>query len=119
MASVPSCRSTSASKDRKRSNENPADFSAGFFFGRYRAQRRSLLGFDQLDLVTVRILDEGNDRTAMLHGPGCARNLHALFGQLIAGGIDIRHIDRQMAKGRTELIRLLLTPVMGQLDHRV
>src|SRR6185312_332999 len=71
---------------------------------------------DQLDLVAVGILDEGDDGGAELHRARCARDLDAFLGELIAGGIDVRDTDGEMAEGRAERIGLLLVPIIGKLD---
>src|SRR6185437_5245844 len=71
---------------------------------------------DQLDLVAVGILDEGDDGGAELHRARCARYLDAFLAELIAGGIDVRDTDGEMAEGRAERIGLLLVPIIGKLD---
>src|SRR5579883_459209 len=75
--------------------------------------------FDELDLVAVGILDEGDDGGAELHRARRPRDLDAGLAQLLAGRIDIGHADREMAEGGADRIRLLLIPVIGELDHRI
>src|SRR6185437_13882479 len=73
---------------------------------------------DQLDLVAVGILDEGDDGGAELHRPRRAGDLDAFLGKFVAGGIDVGDADGEMAECRAELIRLFLVPVVGELDDR-
>src|SRR5579864_357227 len=77
------------------------------------------LMLDELDLVAVGILDEGDHRGAELHRAGRARHLHAFLGERGAGGIGIGDADRQMAEGRADRVRLLLVPVVGELEHGI
>src|SRR5690606_11935098 len=83
-------------------------------FGAFR-----LAGLDQLDLVAVRILDEGDHGTAVLHRPGRARDLHTLLLQTLTGAIDIRHADRKMAETGAVGIVFLLAPIVSQLQDRM
>ncbi len=51
---------------------------------------------DELDLVAVGVLDEGDDAAAVLHGPGRSGNRHAFPFQRLAGGMDVLHGDGEM-----------------------
>ena len=82
-------------------------------------QAFALLPLDQLDLVAVGILDEGDNGGAELHRSGRARDLAAGFGDLFAQAIDVRHADREMAEAAAQIVGLLLVPVVGQLDSAV
>src|ERR1700675_3846763 len=79
----------------------------------------ALLSFDQLDLIAVRILDEGDDAAAVLHRSGRAGNLDAFLSQFLAGAVDIRNADREMSEAAADGIGFLLAPVVGQFDHRM
>src|SRR5688572_11987912 len=81
-----------------------------------RAWSRAL---DQLDLVTVRIFQERDHAAPMLHRPRRARDLDALLRQPLAGAVDVGEPDREMTEAGADRIGLLLTPVVGELDHRV
>src|SRR3569833_4032110 len=74
--------------------------------------------FDQLELVAVRVLDEGDHRAAMLHRPGLARHLAAALFDFVAGGADIVHAGGDMPKGDAELV-LVHAPDVGELDRRL
>ena len=76
-----------------------------------------LRALDQLDLVAVRILDEGDDRAAVLHRARRARDLDALLRQLARRRVDVGHADREVAESRAERVGLGV-PVMRQLDDR-
>ena len=69
--------------------------------------------------MAVRILNKGYDRPAVSHRAGGARDLDSRSGKALAGLADVGNTDRQVTKGGTQIIRLGLVPVMGQLDHRV
>src|ERR1700752_3948556 len=73
---------------------------------------------DELDLVAVGILDEGDDGGAELHRSCRARDLDARFFQALAGGVDIGDADSEMAEGGADGIGLLLVPIVGKLEHR-
>src|SRR5690348_10849569 len=73
---------------------------------------------DELDLVAVGILDEGDDRGAEFHRARRARNLDPSLLQALAGGVDIGDADRQMTEGGADGVRLLLIPIVGELEHR-
>src|SRR5579864_261108 len=74
---------------------------------------------DQFDLVAVGVLDEGNDGRAELNRAGRPSDLDALFAEPLAGRIDIRHADRQMAEAGADAVGLLLIPVVREFDHGV
>ena len=61
---------------------------------------------DQLDLVAVRILDEGDHRGAALDGTRVARDLAALraHGRACRGGVG--HLDRDVAVAGAEVVAL-------------
>src|SRR5216683_1503061 len=73
---------------------------------------------NELDLVPVGILDEGDNGGAELHRPRCARDLDAFLAELFAGGVDVADPDGEMAERGAERIGLLLVPIVGELDHR-
>src|SRR3990167_1269656 len=72
----------------------------------------------QLDLVTVRVFDEGQDAAAVLHRPRLAGDLAAKGTDVITGLVDIRHFQGDMAVAGAQLIAVH-TPVVGQFDHAV
>src|SRR5262249_7018085 len=86
----------------------PGDFTNG-----------ASLPLDQLDLVAVRVLDEGDDASAMLHRPRRTRDLDAFLCEIRAGTVKVGHADSEMAEAAADGIGLLLAPIMGQLDHRI
>src|SRR5262245_12373103 len=63
--------------------------------------RRAL---DELDLVAVGILHEGNDRRATLDRSGLARHRAAGRADAVAGGGSIRHGDRDVPERASHLI---------------
>src|SRR5580658_6069342 len=73
---------------------------------------------DQLDFVTVGILDERDHRAAMLHRARVAHHPHALRLQIRARLVCVGHADREMPE-RIALVVALGAPVMGQLDDGV
>src|SRR5260221_4679685 len=73
---------------------------------------------DQLDLVAVGILDEGDHRSAALDRAGGTRNLHAAGDEPLADAVELVDADGEGAKGGAGIIGLLAIPVMRQLDHR-
>src|SRR5436190_5517644 len=78
-----------------------------------------LLGpLDQFDAVAVGVLDKGNHRAAMRHRACRARDLDPCGGKLLAGLVDVRHANREMAEAAAERIGLGLLPIVGQLDDR-
>ena len=74
---------------------------------------------DQLDPITVGILDEGDVRGAVLHRSRLARDLGALLLEFGADRVDVVDAERQVAEAGAELIGLLAAPVEGELEHRV
>ena len=54
----------------------------------------------------------------MLHRPWRARDFDAVRFEALAGGVDVGHADRQVAETLAQRVRLLLPPVVGELDHR-
>src|SRR5258708_2935311 len=83
-----------------------------------RGARAASATLNELDLVPVGILDEGDDGGAELHRPRRARDLDAFLGELVAGGIDVADPDGEMAERGAEHIGFLLVPIVGELDHR-
>src|SRR5207253_4487702 len=79
---------------------------------------RRLGALNQLDLIAVRILDEGDHRGAELHRPGLAGDPGAGLPEVVAGLVDVRQADREVAEAVPELVPVLLIPVVGQLDDR-
>ncbi len=74
---------------------------------------------DELDLVAVGVFDEGDDGGAVLHrtrrpGKGDPFRLQAL-----AGGVYVRNADGHVPETATQVVGLVLVPVVGQLDHCV
>ena len=53
-------------------------------------------GLNQLDLVTVRIFNKGNDRVATLHRAGLARDLAARRLDALAGRRDVIDTERDV-----------------------
>src|SRR5215472_14097443 len=84
---------------------------------RVRSTRGSAT-LNELDLVAVGILDEGNDGGAEFHRTRRPRDLDAGWLETLAGGIDVGDADGEMAEGGADGIGLLLVPVVGELDHR-
>lgn len=73
---------------------------------------------NELDLVTIGVLDEGDDRAAVLHRPGLARHLAAALLDVLTGLVGVVHFKRDVAEGVAEFV-FADTPVVGQLDHGV
>src|SRR5690606_37287184 len=84
---------------------------------------RARAHLDQLDLVAVGRLDEGDHGRAVLHRAGLAGDLHAPGAQRLAGGPDVGNADRDVAEGGAEpvarrLVGAGLGPVVGELEDR-
>src|SRR5690606_6274746 len=73
------------------------------------------LALDELDLVAVRVLDEGDDRGAVLHGAGLARDLAAFLLDLFTGVVGVFHFQGDMAVAVAQVVAGGV-PVVGQLD---
>src|SRR5476651_987319 len=71
---------------------------------------------DELDLVAVGILDEGDHAAAELHRPRLARHLPALCLHRVARLVRVGHRDREMSEAVAEVIGLGV-PVVRELDH--
>src|SRR6516162_10804288 len=74
---------------------------------------------DELDPIAVGIFDEGNHRAAMRHRAGWSRDFDTRRGETLAGLVNVRHANREVAKGATQIVRLGLVPIVGQLDHSI
>src|SRR5215469_10529017 len=74
---------------------------------------------DQLDLVAVGILDERDHRGAEFYGSGWPSDLDAFLAEPFARGINVRHADRQMPEAATDVVRVLLIPIVRELDDGV
>src|SRR5262249_43269284 len=70
---------------------------------------------DQLDLVAVRIFDEGDLRAAVLHRARLADDLGPLAPELVAGLVDVVDAERDVPGGGGGLG----VPVVRELDHGV
>src|SRR5260370_41976110 len=79
------------------------------------ASRLRALFLDQLDLVAVGILDEGDFGAAELHRTRLAHDLDALVLERRASLVDVVATDREMAE-RGALIVLRRAPVVRQFD---
>jgi hypothetical protein len=59
---------------------------------------------DELDLVAVRVLDEGDVRRAVLHRARLARDLRAALPERVAGRVEVvdaeRDVDRWIVDSR-------------------
>src|SRR5690606_20597037 len=73
------------------------------------------LFLDEFDLVAVRILDEGDDRGAVLHGAGFAGDLAAFCLDPVTGFVGIVDFDGDMAVAGAQVV-FLGVPVVGQFD---
>src|SRR4051812_44327498 len=73
---------------------------------------------DQLDLVAVGILHEGDHRGAVLHRARLAGDLATRRADAIADGVDVVDAERDMAVRRADLVGLD-APVERQLDLRL
>ena len=62
------------------------------------------VALDQLDLVAVRIGDEGDHRGAALDRARLARDVAAAGADLLARGVDVGHAERDVAVGGAELV---------------
>src|SRR2546428_855443 len=85
------------------------------------APRRSFAApaeLDQLDLVAVGILDEGDLGAAVLHRPGLAHDPGPLGAQLVAGAIDVLDAERDVPEAGAELVELRV-PVVRELEDGV
>ena len=65
---------------------------------------------DQLDLVAVGVLDEGDVGGAELQRAGRARDLDAFLGQARAHAIEVGHADREMAEAGADARRAPFGP---------
>src|SRR5690606_33537467 len=77
---------------------------------------RSAPALDQFDLVTIRILDEGDDGRAVLHRSGLAHHLAATGADVVARLRRVLDLERDVAVGGAELV-LVHAPVVGQFQH--
>src|SRR5512142_3273689 len=59
---------------------------------------------DQLDLVPVGILHEGDHRRPVLHRPGLAGDLPARAADALAHRVDVVDAERDVAVGRAEIV---------------
>src|SRR5450755_4521674 len=81
-----------------------------------REERARLLGaLDQLDLVAVRISDEGDHGRSALDGTCLARDGAAAAADLLAGGLHVGDADRQVAERGADLVARHAV-VVRQLD---
>ncbi len=65
---------------------------------------RGLALLDELDLVAVGILDEGDHAAAELHRPGLPRDLPAQLLHVLARLVGVRHRDGDVAEGIAEVV---------------
>ena len=72
---------------------------------------------DQLQLVAIGILHEGDHRAPLAHRPRFAHHLAPLGADRLTGGNDVVHPDGDVAVGAAELIAVRI-PVMGEFQHR-
>src|SRR5262249_6380108 len=75
--------------------------------------------FDEFDLVSIGILDEGDDGLPVLHRPGLAYDADTLVAERFAGLVDIPDSEGEMAEPGAELVGRRLVPIVGELDHGV
>ena len=71
------------------------------FLHQERASSRcdsAIFHLNQLDPVAVGVLDEGDDAIAPFHRSGFSGDCDAFFFKLLASGINIGHIDAQVAQ---------------------
>src|ERR1700686_1535086 len=73
---------------------------------------------DQLDLVAVRILREGDHGGSVLHGACLPRDDAAAALDLGAGRLGVVHLDGDMAVAGAQLVTRRV-PVVGQLEGRL
>ena len=72
---------------------------------------------DQLDLVAVGVLDEGDVGGAVLHRPGLTRDFGAALFQFGAYRVDVVDAERQVTEAGADIVGLLAPPVERQFDH--
>src|ERR1700757_5000954 len=53
----------------------------------------------------------------MRHRTGRARNFDTGRSETLAGLVNVWQANREVAKGATQIVRLGLVPIVGQLDH--
>src|SRR4051812_26351755 len=75
----------------------------------------SSAALDQLDLVARGILDERDDRRAVLHRPGLARDLVTEGADAIACALDVVRPQRHVTVAVTQVVRRD-APVVRELD---
>src|SRR5436305_4263314 len=75
--------------------------------------------FQQLDPVAVGVADEAQARAAVAHRVRRALVLDALFGELSERLVEVAGGDRDMAVAGAELIWLVVSNVVGQLESRL
>src|ERR1700740_32996 len=91
---------------------------------RASAQRQRLLSaiclrpLDQLDLVAVRVLHEGDYRGAAFDRAGLASDGAPGASHPVARNADVRHADGDVAEGGAKIVAVYPV-VVGQLQHRV
>src|SRR5258706_5849489 len=95
---------------------NKSHFHSATHTGHVAGLRRALL-LDELDLVAVRVLDEGDHAAAVLHRAGLARHLAATCLDFLARFIGVLDRDRDVAEAAAEFV-LFDAPVVGQFDDR-
>src|SRR3982751_2887878 len=81
--------------------------------------RPRLLALDQLDFVAIRVLNEGDDAAAVSHRSRRPRNLNPFPLEHLANAIDVWNPDREMTETAADLVRLLASPVMSELDDSI
>ena len=71
---------------------------------------------NQLQLVAIGILHEGDHRAPLTHGPRFTHHLAPLAADRFAGAHDVVDTDGDVAVGRAQVIAAGV-PVVGELNH--
>ena len=71
---------------------------------------------DQLQLVAIGILHEGDHRAPLAHRPRFAHHLAPLAADRLAGADDVVNPNGDMAVGRAQLVAAGI-PVVGEFNH--
>src|ERR1700686_1670511 len=84
----------------------------------YYEYGRSALSLDELDLVTIRVLHEGNHRGAAFDRPRLASDGTPFFAHRAAGRGCVGNLDGDVSVPAAEIVSIHAV-IVGQLEHRV
>src|SRR5699024_3213498 len=73
-------------------------------------------GLDELDFIAVRILDKGNNSSAVFHRACFTDNVAAIVFDFVTSGIGIFYLNGNMAVPVAQIVGRGI-PVIGELDN--